>query len=627
MEHRIGKKKYRIYAFDIESHNDEESIAKQETSMWLGCLIDDNSKEDDENSYLYDMDTFLNRIEELSTPHQKHGKSREIKNIAIYIYNLSFEWSFILPYLLSRGFTFQEEISEDDEFVFNSVSTKSVSSVWQVQIKFHKESGIIKLIDLAKIFGGGLGEVAKAFGLPTQKGEIDYRLNRLHGHVVTKEEKNYCFRDTRIIIDILLEIIKRNDKEFFNVISMASYSMGKMIKTGWPRAVKPYHEFRKMYPILSAEENEFLRHSVGGGICYAPYRWQFKDIHQKVIHIDAHSMHPSSAYRYVYPKGVGTYHKGEPIDYQKHINCCHIKVSYNDTKLHCIIKLIGQDFTDDAELWLWDFEIATMKKCYVNLEIEYIDYYAYDFAPLKWRKYYAECYRARQKAKREGDEWSVLYYKLLMNSSYGKLLEKPHLYTFENTIRDDGIIDSDIVEKVKPANMDDSIWEEKMNNAKYTYLPVGSCIPAHSSCVLIELALKIGWEQVVYFDTDSIFFIDTPETRANMKKYMNDEDFLGGWAIEEIIDRSQFAAPKRYKVEVEGKATFKMGGFNLDKYASEKGINVNEIPFDEVNIISSTWEVQRAYRVKGGTIIDFQKKEISIPKKYSSIYKKNVLQS
>ena len=625
MEHRIGKKKYRIFAFDIESHNDKESIAKQETSMWLGCLIDENSSRDDEASYLYDMDTFLDRIEKLSTPHQKHGKSREIKNIAIYIYNLSFEWSFILPYLLQNGFTFKENISDKDEFCFNSISTKSVSSVWEAQIKFHKESGLIKLIDLAKIFGGGLGAVAKAFGLETQKGEIDYRLNRLHGHIVTKEEKYYCFDDTRIIVEILLELIRRNDKEFFNVVSMASYSMRKMIKTGWPRSVKPYLEFRKMYPILDHEENEFLRHSVGGGICYAPIRYQFLQINQKIIHVDAHSMHPSSAYRFQYPYGKGTYHTGKPKPFQNKICCCHVKVSYNDVKLHSIIKLIGQEFTDDAELWLWDFEISTMKKCYVNLEIEYIDYYAYDFHVLKWRKYYADCYNARKRAKANKDAFFTLYYKLLMNSSYGKLLEKPHLFTFINTINDEGIIDSDIEEKIKPENMSEDLWEEKMNNAKYTYLPVGSCIPAHSRCALIELALKIGWEYVVYFDTDSIFFIDTPETRANMEKYMPTEDFLGGWAIEEIIDRAMFSAPKRYKTEVDGEATFKMGGFNLKAYADEKGVSVNEIPYDEVNIISSKWKVQRAYRVKGGTIIDFQDKEISVPKKYSSIYERNVL--
>ena len=62
MIHRINRKNYQIYAFDLESHNDEESIEKQETSMWLGCLIDENSTIDDEASYLYSMDEFIDRL-------------------------------------------------------------------------------------------------------------------------------------------------------------------------------------------------------------------------------------------------------------------------------------------------------------------------------------------------------------------------------------------------------------------------------------------------------------------------------------------------------------------------------------------------------------------------------------
>ena len=48
MERRINRKKYRVFATDFETHNDEESIAKQETSIWLACLIDENSTLQDE---------------------------------------------------------------------------------------------------------------------------------------------------------------------------------------------------------------------------------------------------------------------------------------------------------------------------------------------------------------------------------------------------------------------------------------------------------------------------------------------------------------------------------------------------------------------------------------------------
>ena len=634
MEVRINRKKYKCYAFDIESHNDEESIKKKETSMWLGCLIDETNTIDDESSYLQDMDSFIDKIEELTTPKRVHGeKKKPCKNIVIWVYNLSFEWSFILPVLLNRGYKYTENISDEDEYVYNTVSTHSVSSVWNINIKASKKSGMIIFRDLAKIYGGGLGKVAKAFGLPTQKGEIDYRLNRLHGHVVTKEEKEYCFKDTRIIIDILLEMQKRNDRYFFNSMSMASYSMRMMIKYGWPRSVKPYAKYREMYPELDKEETDFLRNAVAGGITYAPERWQFKVIDQDIIHIDKNSMHPSSAYFNKFAYGYGEYRKGRPDNYADYSNCCHIRISYYGVKLHSIIKLIGIDFVDDFELTVWDFEIETMKKCYENLKIEYIDYYRYRKKPLVWRKYYAHCYYSRLEAKRNHDDFNVLYYKLLMNSSYGKSLERGHTEAFENYIDEEGIISSKTHLKTLKEGQEMKEW-----NAKYTYLPYGSQIPAYSRCDLIELALKIGYEKVVYFDTDSIFFIKDEETVVNMNKYMPTQDFLGGWKVEEILTKAQFTAPKRYKAETSsGDVYIKAGGINFTEYLQEKAkqeglyeledireyVSKYHFSFDEINIISSIWKVQRAYRVKGGTIIEFQDKEIKVPLKYSDIYHKN----
>lgn len=645
MEHRLGRKKYKIFAFDIESHNDEESIEKKETSIWLGAFIDEKSKVDDEKSYVYNMDEFLARIEAESNPVRHHNEKIPVKNVCIYVYNFSFEWSFILPYLYKHNFKYKEKIEDNDEFVFNSVSTKTCSSVWCAQLKFSKKSGLVVFRDMAKIYGGGLGKVAKAFNLETQKGEIDYRKNRLHNYVITKEEKEYCFNDTRILVDILIKMIEKNDKEFFNAVSMATYATKKMIKVGWPRSIKPMKEYRKSYPELSEEETNFLRRGVSGGITYAPSRWQFKEINQKILHIDAHQMHPSQGYLKYFPYGKGEYFTGKPPIGK--ISACRIRVSYDDVRLHSIIPLIGYDFVEGKELVVWNFEIPTMKKVYVNLDIEYIDGYAYNSRPLPWRKFYAENYDERLKARKKKDDFNVLYYKLLNNSSYGKLLEKPHNQLFANIINQDGVIDSQVLEKG---------IEDLEINAKYTYLPVGSAIPAYSRVCLIETAIKLSpeytdkkgihhdlGEKILYFDTDSIFCLLDSETRYIWECEISHVDYLGGWALEEIIDRAQFTAPKRYKIEVAGKTTIKAGGINFRQYKTEKVddiitkeakvvsdeerremIDKYEIPYDEINIVSSSFNVQRAFRCKGGTIIVFQKKEMAIQKKYKDIAKNNI---
>ena len=88
--------------------------------------------------------------------------------------------------------------------------------------------------------------------------------------------------------------------------------MRMMIKEGVPRSTKPLKKYRELYPLLDEEETNFLRNAVSGGITYAPERWQFKDIKQRIIHIDKNSMHPSSAYFNKFAYGKGEHFYGKP---------------------------------------------------------------------------------------------------------------------------------------------------------------------------------------------------------------------------------------------------------------------------------------------------------------------------
>ena len=223
---------------------------------------------------------------------------------------------------------------------------------------------------------------------------------------------------------------------------------------------------------------------------------------------------------------------------------------------------------------------------------------------------------------------------MLNNSgAYGKFVEKPHNETFENYINEYGIIDSKVSKN-----------QDMKLSAKYTYIPLAT-IPAWGRVSLITTALKFGWENVIYFDTDSIFCVYNEHTKK-VWETINQKDELGGWGLEEISERSQFSASKRYKLQFEkpnGKkeVVIKSGGINFDYYKEtthseelkkllEQGylkrdaLRMIDVSFDEINIISSKWMVQRAYRVKGGTLIEFQEKKMDVQQKYIEIYEKNI---
>lgn len=605
MEVKLGHQRFRVFALDFETHNDEESLAKNETSIWLSCLIDEESTPDSD-VFDYTMDEVLARLERMS----------EKDNLLIYVYNLSFEWSFILPVILSKGFSWKAELGKDDCYSFTSVTTKTATSVWQAELRFGPKSKRVVLRDLSKLYGGGLGKLAKDMGIPTQKGEIDYTLNRLHGHIVTQEEKVYCFKDCRIVVEVLLKQLE--DKDFWLSVSAASYSMRHMIRKGYPRSKNPYGLYRTEYPRLEPTEEEFVRHAVSGGISYATPRYQFLEIKDRLIHIDGRQMHPSSAYLNKFPFGYGRYGKGKPAPSPFFISCCHVKVSYDDVRLHSVIKLIGTPFVTDYELWLWDFEIPTFLKAYVNVKVEYIDYYRYFARELPWKDFYRENFEGREKEKAFGHPDLALRYKLLNNSSYGKLIEHGHQYDRENIITEQGTIDS-----IDHENL------ERPYDGKYTYVPVGACIPAYSRVRLIETALLFGWENVVYFDTDTIVVVDNEKTR----KVLATLDFgkhLGAWGRENDILAAQFAAPKRYKTIEEGKGlVVHAAGFQVKTKVKigedDEGNDITrDVPFEEINIVSSDWLVQRAYRARGGTLIRFQPKRMEVQMKYQELAKRNL---
>ena len=588
MKEMIGRKKYKIYALSIETHNDDESIKNMETSMWLGSLVSEDSKESDKSLYFYTIDGLLEKLNELTTKSRKHNKTAQCSNVCIYIHNLAFVWSFMLPVILKHGYEHKDEIDKEDSKVFNSISNSSVSSVWGITIKTNKDNGTVIFRDLKKMFPQPLPAVAESFNLDIDSGTMDYKKNRLHDYKITKEDRHYDFSNAMIVMRILEHM--KGDKAFWQTCSSSSYSCRKMISSAYGNDIKPMRKYRESYPDLRSDETAFLRQSVAGGLAYSPDRYLFTDV-SKAIHIDAHQMYPSMAYKNIFPYGYGTYFKGKPTDTFTCMNCIRIKISYVGVRLHSIVSLINIDCIEDYEMVVWDFELPTMFKCYVDLKVEYIDGFAYKTKLLPWRNFYKSNYDKRLVSRKKKDNFGVFYYKMLNNGGIGKTLEKPYVNKNINTVDFNGVITSDV------ADNEDNV------NCKYTYVPVGSAINAYAKVELIETAFKFGYENIIHMDTDSLFIVDSPNARKVLKT-LPLEDYLGNWGIEDMIKKMSTTGSKRYKTEnYEGKVDIKISGVN--------GIK-KDVSFDDVNILDSSWDVKRVYRCKGGTIMGLQHKTLGV---------------
>lgn len=657
MRQRISNKTYDIYATDFETHNDNNLIEAYNknpkavsTSIWLWYLIDEHSNYNTKGCYGYDLDSYFERLKELSKP---NAHIHRAGNIMIYDYNLAFEWSFIFYYIQEHNFTYKQgKFDDDDVNVYNIVCTRSMSSVWQVNLKLNKGKSIIVFRDLAKIMGGGsLRTLAKSYNLNTQKGDILYTLDRhvyydeydiphtideraIPSHYIpTTDELIYCYKDVKIIMDILTHDKTINDPIFWKSISSASYSVSKGIKYAYPKAFKPVAMYRRRYPELDAVESEFLRDGYGGGISYVTPYYQYKEVikgkryHNTkcdgIIHIDMHNAHPSQ----MYSKDFAVL-KGQHFDFNKKLKlstykgfiysnricCVKCLISYKSVKLHSVIKLIGLSSAYNVTITLWDFEISTMINAYNDLEVYVIEGYAYHKNKLPYANYFKENYEIRKEAKRNGDNYEIMMRKLLNNSFYGKLNEKGHNEYFVPMLDDKGLATTQVL----PTN-------EFKISGKYSYLPVGTAVPAYTRCWLIDTALgrscaeadidkfKDVWQYCIYFDTDSIFFVDCPLTRDYVEQ-LPKNDMLCNWGIEEHSIKGLFACSKRYKLyDDDGNSIIHVAGFNISK----------EDTYSLTDIIKSERYINRAYRIKGGTIIAPQLKKLDVDKKYQLYYEEN----
>ena len=587
MNHTIKKRDCKIYSLHVEMRGDEQSIANNKTSVWLSSLNDGNKTYFD-----YNIKDLLNRLFDLA----------KSENLCIYTYDLKYEWNAIIPELINRGFKYSSELTT--KTYNDSAADQQRSIIYCASIKPSYLNKVIVFRDLKRMFPLHLEDIAAAFNIQIDLKGINTATNRSEGYVPTEKELTYCQQYTDTIFAILNHIDSTDDDLFWSSYTIASYSIKKILNSCYaPSRGNNYNvnaAFRKSYPRYEvkkdAKELKALLTSYEGALTYALPDYQFKEIKGQVLHIDAHQMYPTQVCEHVFPCGKGTYFVGEPT--RGKMCLLHIKASYDSVILYARPSLIGLDFGDNIDIWVWDFEIKNFQRCYENFQYKVIEGWAYDFRPFPFKKAYLENYAQRRIARQNGDLFGVIYWKLLNNTSYGKLGERTHSSKIVDLHYEDG--------KYLDITEDKNIV---YYGGLYTYLPVSSCITAYARQSLIDMAFKFGIDKVLYLATDSLFVLLNDETERIWKTVPQDDN-IGCWAEEGRFDYAQFVAPNRYKLKTAGENEVKASGFN-------------ELSGD-VDLINSKQMVKRSFHLNGGVVDAYEEKQMKVLEKYQATYERNV---
>ena len=116
-------------------------------------------------------------------------------NSTMYFHNLKFDGEFIIAWLFEHGFKWIKDKKLKDNKTFTTLISDK-GQFYAIKIYFQVKGKKVKSVtiyDSLKILPFSVSQIAKGFNLPISKLEIDYKLNREVGHVLTQKEHNYPY--------------------------------------------------------------------------------------------------------------------------------------------------------------------------------------------------------------------------------------------------------------------------------------------------------------------------------------------------------------------------------------------------------------------------------------------------
>lgn len=321
--------------------------------------------------------------------------------------------------------------------------------------------------------------------------------------------------------------------------------------------------------------------SYKGGMCI-PIRREFLSTKNKpyLYHYDIVSSYPSSMREYAMP----ICYLGSKDYRSKPWNIC----GYGDiklTNLYCVrfkfeegfkiplfpirVNLNGKingllylqsNYSNPEPEWIWGIELIIAMPYLIKLECFEIRRYSEGFI---FTEFILSLYEERKKAKLEHNESFAFFLKLIMNSAYGKFGQQK--FSTTEIIHGNQFNEYLIGKKLDEKNVNDSDFIQGLKNVipftepiagspyfLVTHHPdddlnfIGGCVRISSyiaACARVRLIqgfINVGFENIYYFDTDSIF-----TSKQMSSEFIGDD--LGKWSLEhDRIKEAYFVNSKVY---------------------------------------------------------------------------------
>lgn len=522
-----------FFTADFETSTEAWNIDKARVWLWDIC----DTKLQHINGT--DIESFLNYISRFN-------------NCLFSFHNLSYDGSYILYYLLEQGWEFTPN-KELKPFQFTTLITpQNVHYVYELRFP---NGNLVTINDSLKHNSMGVKRLANTYNLPIKKGEIDYDKVREIGHTPTEEELDYIHNDTEIVMRVLLEDLEHGFDKFTE-----SGNSRKFFK----KVHKKYYE--DFFPLLSDDEDEYIRHSYRGGYCWLNPK-HFNVMQGAMISLDINSMYPAQMLHKPLPYGEPYLEKGFAEDtklykllkqHSEVVYIQHLTCSFTLRKNHVptVAKKSFKGFSikdlylSDSgfkicEMWLTNVDLKLLFENYKVWDITYID--CYIFKAISGKEISTEQAKTMTVDEIiENDGIGSLYYNYLLpwrkQKEHTKGGQRERAKKMQN-IAYGAQATSKTGDLVYPEIGENNLLHYKRYTGEHRkggYIPIATFITAYSRELLITNILK-NFDRFVYCDTDSLYLLghELPDVPIHPTLY-------GYFKIEHIIDKAKFLGCKRY---------------------------------------------------------------------------------
>lgn len=148
-------------------------------------------------------------------------------------------------------------------------------------------------------------------------------------------------------------------------------------------------------------------------------------------------------------------------------------------------------------------------------------------------------FNARRRAKKDNDKLHDIFYKLILNSAYGKFAQNPDNFRDYAVTRIGHVMDrsNGWSEHTIHADGKWTVWERPVSRHSYYNVSIGASITGAARSVLMRAIAKA--DTPIYCDTDSIIC-------ESLSGVPFSETELGSWKLEGVGDRLAIAGKKLY---------------------------------------------------------------------------------